>query len=246
MRRIRVFVDDAIALGEPLVLNSFVTDHLLKVLRLTRGAPVTVFNGDGRDYDGTLEVASKSAACVIVQAAVPAAPESPLALTLAQSVARGEKMDLILQKATELGVAHIVPLVSERTEVRLDEDRAGRRVAHWERVVQGACEQSGRAVVPSIAAPVALPAWVASLAGDDAQRFALHPEGAQPLRAFELDASRPIVLAVGPEGGFGERDLDALAQGGFQRLSLGPRILRTETAGLAAIAALQVVLGDLA
>ncbi|HET7843578.1 MAG TPA: 16S rRNA (uracil(1498)-N(3))-methyltransferase [Xanthomonadales bacterium] len=246
MRRIRVFVDDAIAAGEPLALNAFASDHLLKVLRLSRGASVTVFNGDGIDYEGTLEVIGKGSAAVLVASAQPVANESPLELVLAQSVARGEKMDLILQKATELGVVRIVPLVSERTEVRLDEDRAGRRLAHWQRVVQSACEQCGRAVVPEIDAPIALPAWVAEMRDADAARLALHPDGARTLRELAPGAAQPIVLAVGPEGGFGERDLDALAQGGFERLALGPRILRTETAGLAAIAALQAMFGDLA
>jgi 16S rRNA (uracil1498-N3)-methyltransferase len=245
MRRIRVFVEDPIAAGEPLALNAFASDHLLKVLRLSRGATVTVFNGDGNDYEGTLETVGRGMAAVLVARATPVANESPLELVLAQSVARGEKMDLILQKATELGVARIVPLVSERTEVRLDEDRAGRRLAHWNRVVQSACEQCGRAVVPAIDAPVALPAWVAAVRDEPARKLALHPDSARSLRALALDATQPVVLAVGPEGGFGERDLDALAQGGFARLALGPRILRTETAGLAAIAALQALLGDL-
>ena len=245
MRRIRVFVDDPIAAGEPLALSPFATDHLLKVLRLQRGAAVTVFNGDGNDYEGTLEVIGKGIAAVLVAQASPIANESPLELTLAQSIARGEKMDLILQKATELGVSRIVPLVSERTEVRLDEDRADRRVAHWRRVVQSACEQCGRAVVPVVDAPVALPAWIATMRDAPARKLALHPEGARSFRELALGADEAIVLAVGPEGGFGDRDLDALAQGGFERLSLGPRILRTETAGLAAIAALQAVLGDL-
>ena len=246
MRRIRVFVEDPIAVGDMVPLDGFAADHLMKVLRLSRGATVTLFNGDGHDYEGTLEVLGKGLAAVAVAHATEVRNESPLALTLAQSIARGEKMDLILQKATELGVARIVPLVSERTEVRLDEDRAGRRLAHWQRVVQSACEQSGRAVVPAVAAPIALPAWMAEVRGSSATRLALHPEGARSLRELSLAGGNELVLAVGPEGGFGERDLEALAQGGFERLSLGPRILRTETAGLAAIAAVQASFGDLA
>jgi 16S rRNA (uracil1498-N3)-methyltransferase len=245
MRRIRVFVPDPLAAGDMVPLDGFAADHLMKVLRLSRGAAVTLFNGDGNDYEGTLEVLGKGLAAVQLARAMPVRNESPLALTLAQSVARGEKMDLILQKATELGVARIVPLVSERTEVRLDEDRAGRRLAHWQRVVQSACEQSGRAVVPDVDAPIALPAWVAEVREAQARKLALHPDGARALRELAPSPREGIVLAVGPEGGFGERDLDALAQGGFQRLALGPRILRTETAGLAAIAALQAVFGDL-
>lgn len=244
MRRIRVFVEDPIAAGDMVPLNGFAADHLLKVLRLSRGASVTLFNGDGHDYEGTLEVLGKGSAAVLVASAVPVANESPLALTLAQSVARGEKMDLILQKATELGVGHVVPLVSERTEVRLDEDRADRRLAHWRRVVQSACEQCGRARIPAVAAPQGIADFAAASGGDGALKLVLHVGAARRLR--ELERADAYVLAVGPEGGFSERDVDALELSGFTRVALGPRVLRTETAGPAAIAVLQGLYGDLA
>jgi len=236
-----VFVDEPLAAGASVPLAPFAADHLTKVLRLADGAPVVCFNGDGRDYAGMLELRGKGAATVRLGAGADVGVESPLALTLVQAVARGEKMDLILQKATELGVARIVPVLTERTEVKLDDDRAERRVAHWQRVVESACEQCGRARVPMVEAPLALARYAEGAMHDDGVKLALHPDG-EGLDA--LAGADAMTLAVGPEGGFSERDLSILATAGFARLRLGPRVLRTETAGLAAIAALQARFGD--
>jgi len=164
--------------------------------------------------------------------------------TLVQGIARGEKMDWILQKATELGVTRLVPVVTERTEVKLDEDRAGRRLAHWQQVIASACEQCGRNRLPRLDAPQRLPTWLAQLGDTPGARLALLPEGTQALRSLGALADGAI-LVVGPEGGFSDHDEAALRQAGFAGLRLGPRILRTETAGLAALAALQAVAGDL-
>lgn len=248
MRRIRVFVDDALAGRDAVVLAPFAAEHLARVLRLGNGAEVTCFNGDGHDYRGTLVVQGKANVAIELQSREPVATESPLALTLAQAVARGEKMDFVLQKATELGVTRVLPLVSERTEVRLDEDRADRRLAHWRRVVQSACEQCGRARLPAIAAPQSLADFAAAMREESLPRLALDPDGDVGMRdlAGEIARAGGAVVAVGPEGGFSERDLDALVHGGFRRMRLGPRVLRTETAGPAALAALQALAGDLA
>jgi 16S rRNA (uracil1498-N3)-methyltransferase len=243
MRKTRVFVDAPLAVGRIVPLPDFAADHVLRVLRLSEGAPLTCFNGDGQDYLGILRHQGRGAALAIgaVEAAV---PESPLALTLAQSICRGEKMDLVLQKATELGVVRILPLVSERTEVRLDAERVARRLAHWRGVVLSACEQCGRAVVPELLAPAALDA-LAELAAGNERALLLDPEG-EPLNASAMNASPPrrIIVTVGPEGGFAEREIVALRGAGFTRVRLGPRVLRTETAGLAALAALQMAWGD--
>ena len=243
MRKVRVFVDAPLAPGAHVALPPFSAEHLTRVLRLPDGAEVVCFNGDGSDYTATLEVRAKGIAAVRVRAPADATAESPLAVTLVQSIARGEKMDLVLQKATELGVARIVPVVTERTEVRLDEDRAERRVAHWQRVVESACEQSGRARVPTVEVPCTLPRYAEGAMLDIGPKFALHPEGGVALGA--LPPMSAMTLAVGPEGGFSDRDLQVLDTAGFGRLRLGPRILRTETAGLAALAALQARYGDL-
>jgi 16S rRNA (uracil1498-N3)-methyltransferase len=161
-----------------------------------------------------------------------------------QALARGEKMDLVLQKATELGVAGFVPVTSERSEVRLDADRVDKRLGHWRSVVGGACEQCGRAVVPAVAMPIALAAAMPALPEDSA-RLLLDPQASRTVNQLPLPRDGIVVLAIGPEGGWSPRDRATLQDAGFEGMRLGPRILRTETAGLAAIAALQSRYGDL-
>lgn len=244
MRRIRAFVDAALEPGATVVLPRFAAEHLVRVLRLGDGAPVTCFNGDGRDYAGTLRLAGREALFACAQAEPPAAAESPLRVTLAQCIARGEKMDGVIQKAVELGVGAIAPLASERTEVKLDPEREARRMAHWRGVVLSACEQCGRATVPELWSPRALPDWAADLPAGPL-RLALAPGGDLRLSDLAIPAAG-VVAVVGPEGGLSDRDLAALDAAGFRRLSLGPRVLRTETAGPALLAALQARAGDLA
>ncbi|MCD0279015.1 16S rRNA (uracil(1498)-N(3))-methyltransferase [Xanthomonas melonis] len=219
-------------------------NHLLRVLRLREGDACILFNGDGNDYYARISVAGKREARALVERVEPLDNESPLRITLIQGIARGEKMDLILQKATELGVAAIVPVNAERTEVKLDAARLEKRVAHWRSVVVSACEQSGRARVPELAAPLGL--REASQACDArALRLTLDPQGEHRLGTLTAGSDQAVVVAIGPEGGWSPRDRAILAEAGFSGLQLGPRILRTETAGLAAIAALQSRLGDL-
>lgn len=244
MRTIRIHVDSPLASGSDIVLPAQAGEHVARVLRLEAGAPVVLFSGeDGMEYDATLVSVGKREVVAAVGSGRSPGNESPLALTLAQGVARGEKMDLIVQKATELGIARIVPLTTERSEVKLDAARAEKRLAHWRAVAASACEQSGRARVPAIEPAVSLSAWLASLGDGGPMRLALLPEGTK--RPSELAVADAAILAIGPEGGFGSRDRAALEARGFTGLRLGPRILRTETAGLAAIAALQALYGDL-
>jgi 16S rRNA (uracil1498-N3)-methyltransferase len=242
MRTIRIHVDLPLTVGGHLVLPAQAAEHVVRVLRLAAGAEVTLFNGDGCDYRATLLDIGKKARVHIV-AGTAARTESPLALTLGQALARGEKMDLIVQKATELGVARIVPLLTERSEVRLDANRADKRLAHWRAVAVSACEQCGRARLPTIAAPLALDAWLRTLDSAAGLRLALLPDAELAARDLRFDTATGV-LVVGPEGGLGERDTAALRSAGFCGLRLGPRILRTETAGLAALAALQALHGD--
>jgi len=243
MRTIRIHVEQPLAIGQELALPSQAAEHVARVLRLTAGAPITLFNGDGVDYPSVIQSVGKRDVNVRVEAALPITNESPLPLTLAQGVARGEKMDLIMQKATELGVARIVPLLTERSEVKLDPSRAEKRLAHWQAVVASACEQSGRARVPEVLPAVSLEHWLRQLPQDGALRLALLPEGTQRPGELKFGATGGV-LVVGPEGGLGQRDTAALTDAGFIGLRLGPRILRTETAGLAALAALQALHGD--
>ena len=243
MRTIRTHVDAPLAIGRRLRLPEDATTHLLRVLRLGAGATVHLFNGDGHDYEARLLDGDRRGASAEVVGRHAVDREAPLRITLAQGIARGEKMDLVLQKATELGVAAFAPVVTERTEVKLDAERTGKRLAHWTGVVVAACEQSGRAVVPAVAPPVSLAAYAA--AETAGVRLVLDPRGGGGARALSLPAGASVALVTGPEGGLSERDLATLKAAGFTGLRLGPRILRTETAGLAAIAALLALHGDL-
>ena len=245
MRQNREYIDAPLAVGAKVELPEAAAAHLLRVLRLGVGDGCVLFNGDGFDYDCRLTAAGKRAGEAEVLAARPVGNESALRIVLLQGVARGEKMDWILQKATELGVAAFVPVSSERSEVRLDAERARKRLAHWQGVVASACGQSGRAVVPPVAAPATLADAVAALPAD-ALKLTLDPAADSAVRGLADPGGRSVVVAIGPEGGWSPRDRATLAGAGFEGLRLGPRILRTETAGLAAIAALQARFGDLA
>ncbi len=245
MRVIRAFVDLPLAPGARVALPESAAAHLTRVLRLRDGDACVLFNGDGHDYDARLAGAGKRGTLAEVGDARAVDNESPLRITLLQGIARGEKMDLILQKATELGVVRIVPLDAERTEVRLDAARMEKRLAHWRSVVASACEQCGRARLPDVVAPTAVTDAGAHSA-DAALRLTLDPGGGHAMASLAIDAGARIAVAIGPEGGWSPRDRAALRGAGFEGLRLGPRILRTETAGLAAIAALQARFGDLA
>ena len=244
MRIPRLCVFEPLVAGADIVLPEQAGEHVARVLRLERGHPLILFNGDGREYRAEIaQLAKRAVTARVLDGGTPENRESTLELTLAQGVARGEKMDLILQKATELGVARIVPLITGRTEVKLDAERTGRRLAHWQAVIAGACEQSGRTVLPVLEAPVRLANWVVGLDARSGLRLALDPLGTMSPRS--LPPLQTVTLVVGPEGGLSDQDLGMLDQADFNGLRLGPRILRTETAGLAAIAALQALHGDL-
>ena len=245
MRETRIHAPVTLARDSVVELPASSADHLVRVLRMQVGQTLTLFNGDGRDHAAEITRIDKRGAAVrVTSTGVDVASESPLRITLAQGVARGEKMDWIVQKATELGVHAIVPLITERTEVKLDAERAQRRVAHWQAVVIAACEQSGRAVVPKITPPIKLADWVAGLGDAAGVRLSLDPKSKLVPRTLDLDRLT-ATLIVGPEGGLAKNDLDLLSQAGFRGLRLGPRVLRTETAGIAAISALQALFGDL-
>ncbi|ATD66996.1 16S rRNA (uracil(1498)-N(3))-methyltransferase [Luteimonas chenhongjianii] len=244
MRVIRAFVDRPLGPGASIELPDDAAAHLVRVLRLREGDACVLFNGDGFDHDARLVKVGKRGASAEIVGTRAVDVESPLRITLVQGIARGEKMDWILQKATELGVAAFLPVSSDRSEVRLDAERAAKRHAHWRSVVTSACEQSWRARVPEVSAPQPLAAALAGLAGSSA-RWLLDPEAETGIAALPAP-SGDVVLAIGPEGGWSANDRAALVAAGFGGLRLGPRILRTETAGMAAIAALQARFGDLA
>jgi 16S rRNA (uracil1498-N3)-methyltransferase len=239
MRVIRVCVELPLAVGARIALPEDAAGHLVRVLRLGAGDPCVLFNGDGRDYEARILSVGKKSVEAEIASAREVRNEPSLRIVLVQGIARGEKMDWILQKATELGVAGIVPVHGERGEVRLGGERAQKRLRHWRSVVVAACEQSGRARIPEVAPPRAL---VDASADLPAMRLLLDPEAAQPLPSSIPDSA--CALAIGAEGGWSPADMTTLQAAGFIGARLGPRVLRTETAGLAAIAALQALAGD--
>lgn len=246
MRERRVFVAGALAPETDVLLDREAGEHLLRVLRLTPGAELALFNGDGAEYAARLDAVDGRTARVRVLARRWRERESPLAVTLVQAVVVATKMDLVIQKAVELGVSAIVPVLTERGAVRLDARRAARRQAHWEAIVRSACAQCGRNVLPAVAPPQSFAAWCGALEDPAAAglRLALAPGGATGLR--DLPASTRVTALIGPEGGLSDAELAAARDAGFTPLALGPRVLRTETAGLALLAALQSRWGDLA
>ena len=241
MRIHRVFTDQALEPGHAVVLAEDATHYLSRVLRVATGQQVVVFNGDGFDYSAEITRFDRGALGVLLQARLPARPESMLHITLVQAVSRGERMDLTVQKATELGVSAMQPLFSARTEVRLKGEKLLRRMEHWRKVVISACEQSGRARLPVLHAPVDLEEWAHSASAS--RRFVCLPGADRSLASMANQS--PVELLVGPEGGFDDHELDLLAGQGVLAAGLGPRILRTETAGAVAITILQALAGDL-
>ena len=242
MRVTRVFVEAPLAVGAKPALPADAAAYLSRVLRLRPGDACVLFNGDGIDYEARLLALDKRGAAAEIVAAARVANESPLRIVLLQGIARGEKMDLVLQKATELGVAEVVPVDSERSEVRLQGERLDKRLAHWRGVVASACGQCGRARVPAVRAPRPLAEALDAL--PVLPRYLLDPGAGESIGSLPGLADG-CVLAVGPEGGWSPRDRELLHGAGFAGLRLGPRVLRTETAGIAAIAALQSRFGDL-
>lgn len=243
MQRSRIYSPEALRTGATLVLAESATTHVTRVLRLTAGDPITLFDGTGIDYAATIVAPSRNGVTVRVGAGTAVERESPLQLTLLQGVSRGPRMDLVVQKATELGVHTIQPVLTGRSVVRLDAERAAARLQHWQNIVISACEQCGRSVLPEVREPAELAAALASLEPGTVGLM-LDPDGDTTLESL-APAARRIALAIGPEGGFTENERTLLGQAGFGRLRLGPRILRTETAPLAALSILQYARGDM-
>ncbi len=244
MRLIRVYVDAPLAAGARVALTGSALAHVTRVLRLGAGDAVTLFNGNGADYPSTINTLRKNSAEVAVLGTAPARAESPLALTLVQGVARRERMDLIVQKATELGVAAIVPVATARSVVKLDAGARAARLAHWNGIAIAACEQCGRARLPAIAEPVPLAAWLAEAVAPATRRIQLALDAGDALAAAAAGAPA-IELLVGPEGGLEDAEQDAARAVGYRACRLGPRVLRSETAAVAALTVLQSVAGDL-
>ena len=254
MRLTRVFVEGALIPGSVVELPRDTAAHLAKVLRARSGDELVVFNGDGREFTGAIEAVRGSRVSASIGAARSIDRESPFQLTLVQCIPRGDRMDFIVQKATELGVLRIVPVLSQRSVVRLDEAQAASKQAHWRAVAVSACEQCGRNRLPGVEPPQPLLSYLGAMApsGTDRMlRLVLEPERARQAQreARPIDSGAPAAsgaqIAIGPEGGFTPEELEVFDLSGFSRVSLGPRVLRTETAAIAAVAVLQARFGDM-
>jgi 16S rRNA (uracil1498-N3)-methyltransferase len=247
MRLTRVHVPVPLTEGALLPLEPRCGAHLVRVLRHVVGTPLAVFDGAGREHDATIESIRGERVAVRIGARRPSAGESPLAIVLVQGVSRGERMDYAIQKATELGVHGVAPVICERSVVRLDAAQAARRLAHWRAVAASACEQCGRAQLPEIRAPRTLVEHLEALAARPAPgelRALLSAAAERGLAAAPATLQRAELL-IGPEGGLTQAEERCAVERGYAKVRLGPRVLRTETAAAAAIAVLQALRGDL-
>ncbi len=236
----RIYTPQSLACGETVELETQASHHLHKVLRMQAGDALILFNGNGSNYPAKINVIRKKSLLVSILEQQHTSTESPLAIHLGIAISKGDKMDFIMQKATELGVQAITPLFTERTEVKLQGERREKKQQHWQQVIISACEQSGRCQLPTLDTIQPLANWLNTV--DTEKKFVLHHRSTQPLSTAEQTAS--IALLIGPEGGLSKDEISAAEQQHFQALSLGPRVLRTETAPLAVISILQFLWGD--
>lgn len=242
MRKIRIYQAGVYQPGDLFELTPEAGQHVGTVLRMQPGDELILFSGDNREFIAKIETVKKKHVCVLIQSVSDVDRESTLNIHLAQGISKGSRMELVMQKAVELGVARITPISSERCAVKLDNDRMVKRVQQWQSIVIAACEQSGRNRIPVVEQPIALDVYLNNVQAS--LKLVLDPKGAKSWREFTYE-QRDIAILIGPEGGFSETEINAAKQHGFAALSLGPRILRTETAAITALSLLQAVGGDL-
>lgn len=242
MRTLRIYHPESLALEQTVTLTASASHHLRHVLRITPKTEIILFNGQGGEYSAEITSITKQAVTADIKQHNNIERESPLNIILAQVISRGDKMDYTLQKAVELGVHSIVLLTSTRCGVKLDAQRLEKKLQHWRGVITSACEQCGRNAIPTLEPLQSFSDWVGTC--DTQLKLILHPRDSQSLKDLK-SPSGPIALTIGPEGGFTDEELQLAQQSDFTTLQLGPRILRTETAGLTAIACLQSQFGDL-
>ena len=238
----RFYCREALSPGAHVELPEPVARHAVRVLRLAPGASLVLFDGRGGEYTARIERIERDRVHVELGAWRDVEREAPLSVTLVQALQAGDKMDFTIQKAVELGIREIVPVDSRRSVMRLAGERAAKRVAHWQGVAASACEQCGRNQVPMVAPLEKLENWLARPVRPGTLRLMLAPDATATLSA--LAPATDIQLLIGAEGGLDPAEMAAAYQAGFQAVRLGPRVLRTETAGLAALAALQMLWGD--
>ena len=240
----RLFITAELRSGKEIRLDAEQSRYLGRVLRLRAGDHLTVFNGNNGEFAASVSSIGRSSGSLLVEAHIETATESPLRVHLVQGISRGERMDYVVQKATELGVKRITPVLCNYGVVRLDAKRAAKRRDHWQMVAESACEQSGRIRPPLIDEPLPLNSWFGEKTGDADIDLILQPRAASALTSITAPQTK-VCMLIGPEGGFSSSECDDAAAVGFKAVSLGPRILRTETAAAAALAVAQSLWGDL-
>lgn len=247
MRIPRIGLDQPLAAGNTIELPADTAHYLLRVLRLPDGAAIRIFNGESGDWHATLAVLGKRSARARIERFEARTAESPLAITLVQGISRGQRMDYTLEKAVELGVAAVIPVVMDRTQAAPSGERVERKARHWHGVLAAAAAQSGRTRQPDLAPQTGFRDWLASVRPAQEPCVLLDPDGAYAPPGLWGTAPTParMTLVAGPEGGFSPSERDAAGAAGCLGLRLGPRILRTETAAVAALTALQMLYGDL-
>lgn len=242
MRTIRIYQPSTYQSGQSMTLSEQAGQHVGTVLRMKPGDPLTLFSGDNQECEAIVESVKKREVIVSLGTVCDVSRESPLAIHLAQGLSKGDRMDLVMQKAVELGVASITPLITERCAVKLDKERMAKKREQWQAIAIAACEQSGRNQIPLVHLPIALSTYIQTI--DAGLKLILHPVGSKTWRDYDLQQSN-IALLIGPEGGLSDTEIAMACDQGFHALSLGPRILRTETAAITALSLLQAVAGDL-
>ncbi|GAB3011105.1 16S rRNA (uracil(1498)-N(3))-methyltransferase [Bowmanella dokdonensis] len=243
MRIPRFFHSQILIVDHEVQLEPDAANHAGNVLRLKEEHPVVLFNGDGNEYPATLCKVDKRQVWARVDAKLGISCESPLSIHLGQGVSKGDRMDFVLQKSVELGVTEITPLLTERCMVKLNPDRWQKKHEQWLKIIVGACEQCGRNTLPVLHPVANLADWTRQ--STNALRLTLDPRAEKRIAELDKPAGRGIRLLIGPEGGLSEQELYQAGEHGFQSVLLGPRVLRTETAALTAIASLQSRFGDL-
>lgn len=246
MANLRFYTNESLAIGQTIQLSENAATHATKALRLNVGDTATLFNGNGSDYKCELVSVKKNQVLATVLDSTPVNNESPLNITLLQAISSGDRMDFTIQKAVELGVSSIQPVISQRSVVKLSGERAEKRTEHWQNVAISACEQSGRAFVPQVQAPLNFSNLFLQLSKNsqaDDCKITLAPDAASSLSGLPKPEGR-IYLLIGSEGGLTDEEIKLSKTQGFQTVLLGPRILRTETAALTAIASMQTLWGD--
>ncbi len=240
----RLFIRSELQTGQDLELDKEQAHYLGRALRLRPGDALTIFSAGSGEFEAKLTSIGKSNGEIAVGAAVVTATESPLKLHLVQGVSRGERMDLVVQKATELGVKRISPVLTEYAMVKLEGSRASKRREHWQKIAESACEQSGRTRPPLIDEPMPLKNWFGSKTSETDVDLILKPNAATAMASLKAPQTK-VCLLIGPEGGFSDNEYEDAEISGFTAVSLGPRVLRTETAAIAAITIAETLWGDL-